>query len=185
MKDSRTSTHSQRLSSTFEALLEIPEAEITSIPVVKSEQLPIRSSIDIPVSVQELLYGSKAAGVGTSSKPLDYKNEIISSIEEAVRPRKDTTTSARLHSILFQRRSQTYKSLVEKPKNFIKGSEEAVGPKEAQQPSGNSSSLHKHQKKGSRPQRTIRRERKIKRERPSSIGTRLTIRITEFQGEKR
>ncbi|MBW0502248.1 hypothetical protein O181_041963 [Austropuccinia psidii MF-1] len=52
----------------LQTLLESPEAEISNIPVVASEQIQGRSSGGIPVSIQELVYASKAAGVGTSYK---------------------------------------------------------------------------------------------------------------------
>ncbi|MBW0520307.1 hypothetical protein O181_060022 [Austropuccinia psidii MF-1] len=68
------------LSRTFETLLESPEGYITAIPVVKPRSFPTGNSGDIPVSVQELVYGGKEAGVGTSSKSLDRKNELLSSI---------------------------------------------------------------------------------------------------------
>ncbi|MBW0565617.1 hypothetical protein O181_105332 [Austropuccinia psidii MF-1] len=85
MENSRAYTSVQRLASTFQNLIESPEAELTVIPVIRSEQLPPRSSRDIAVSVQGMLYGSKAEGVGTSSKPLHRENELISSSERAIR----------------------------------------------------------------------------------------------------
>ncbi|MBW0538197.1 hypothetical protein O181_077912 [Austropuccinia psidii MF-1] len=78
MEDARDLTSSQRLASTFYTLIESPEAEINAIPVVRSEQFPTGNSGNIPVSVQELVYGSKAAGVETSAKPLDRHNEVLS-----------------------------------------------------------------------------------------------------------
>ncbi|MBW0532938.1 hypothetical protein O181_072653 [Austropuccinia psidii MF-1] len=65
MKDARASTSSQRLPSTFETLIESPEAYINSITVVRTKSFPTGNSEDIAVSVQELVYGHKAAGVGT------------------------------------------------------------------------------------------------------------------------
>ncbi|MBW0476470.1 hypothetical protein O181_016185 [Austropuccinia psidii MF-1] len=69
--DAKTSNSSQILASIFETLLDSPEADLTSIPVVRSEPFPNVNSRNIPVSVQEVVCGSKTAGVGTSSKPLD------------------------------------------------------------------------------------------------------------------
>ncbi|MBW0561989.1 hypothetical protein O181_101704 [Austropuccinia psidii MF-1] len=46
------------------------------------------SQRDIPVLVQELVYFSKAEGVGTSSKFLDRLNELLPSIEEVHGPKK-------------------------------------------------------------------------------------------------
>ncbi|MBW0564493.1 hypothetical protein O181_104208 [Austropuccinia psidii MF-1] len=66
-EDARTSTSSQRLVSTFDTLIESPEAFITAITAVRPESFPSDSNRDITVSVQELLHGSKEAGVGTSS----------------------------------------------------------------------------------------------------------------------
>ncbi|MBW0553007.1 hypothetical protein O181_092722 [Austropuccinia psidii MF-1] len=113
MEDSQTSTSAQRLASTFEPLIESPEADINAI-AVRPESLPTGSSRDIPVSVQELVYCSKAARVGTSPKSLDRHPELIYSNQ----------------------------SLVEKPKHVIRGSEEEVGPRQAQHPSGSSPSIH-------------------------------------------
>ncbi|MBW0574652.1 hypothetical protein O181_114367 [Austropuccinia psidii MF-1] len=75
MEDPRTSTSSQSLASPFENFIEIPEADLTAIPVVRPESFPTGNSGDIPVSVKELVYGGKAAGVGTSANPLDRNNE--------------------------------------------------------------------------------------------------------------
>ncbi|MBW0575267.1 hypothetical protein O181_114982 [Austropuccinia psidii MF-1] len=78
MEDARTSTSSQRLARTFDTLIESPEADITAIPVVRPESFPTGNIKNIPVSIQELVYGRNAAVVGTSSKSLDRHNELIS-----------------------------------------------------------------------------------------------------------
>ncbi|MBW0490705.1 hypothetical protein O181_030420, partial [Austropuccinia psidii MF-1] len=78
MEDARASTSSKRLASTFETLLESPEYYITGIPSVRHELFPTGNSGDIPVSVQELAYGSKEAVVGTSAKSLNRENELLS-----------------------------------------------------------------------------------------------------------
>ncbi|MBW0553162.1 hypothetical protein O181_092877 [Austropuccinia psidii MF-1] len=143
MEDARTSTSSKRLASTFETLLETPEAEITSIPVVKPEPFPAGNNRDIPISAQELVYGGKAAGVGTSAKSWDRHNELLSSSEEIDGPRKDRRTSAGLDTHFLQRKSPTDKSLAERPEHVVRGPEVEVGPRKRQQPSGSSSSLHK------------------------------------------
>ncbi|MBW0541654.1 hypothetical protein O181_081369 [Austropuccinia psidii MF-1] len=70
MEDSRTSTSSQRLARTFDTLIESPEADITAISI-RPESLSTGNNRDIPVSVQELVYGIKTARVGTSPKSLD------------------------------------------------------------------------------------------------------------------
>ncbi|MBW0585911.1 hypothetical protein O181_125626 [Austropuccinia psidii MF-1] len=141
MEDARTSTSSQRLASTFETLIESPEADITSI-AVRPESFPTGSSGDLPVSVQELVYGHKTARVGTSPKSLDRHNELLSSSEEVHGARKDRRTSEGLDTNVLQRTSPTDKSLVEKPKYVIRGSEEEVGPRQGKQPSGSSPSIH-------------------------------------------
>ncbi|MBW0503389.1 hypothetical protein O181_043104 [Austropuccinia psidii MF-1] len=82
MEDSRASTSSQRLVNTFETLLESSEACITAIPVFRPESFPTGSNRDIPVSVQELLYGGKedewellpSLCIGTMSSYLQVKN---------------------------------------------------------------------------------------------------------------
>ncbi|MBW0571548.1 hypothetical protein O181_111263 [Austropuccinia psidii MF-1] len=78
MEDARNSTSSQRLASTFDTLIESPDADIIVIPIFRLEPFPTHNNRDIPVSVQELIYGSKAAQVGTSAKYLDSKNELLS-----------------------------------------------------------------------------------------------------------
>ncbi|MBW0507891.1 hypothetical protein O181_047606, partial [Austropuccinia psidii MF-1] len=48
---------------------------------------------DIPVSVKELVYGSKTTTVGASPKSLDRHHELISSSEEVHGAGKDKGTS--------------------------------------------------------------------------------------------
>ncbi|MBW0474044.1 hypothetical protein O181_013759 [Austropuccinia psidii MF-1] len=145
MEDARTSTSSQRLERTFETLLESPEPYITAIPVVRPESFPTGNSGDIPVSVQPLVYGGQTGGVETSSKSLDRDHELLYSSKEALAPRKDRSPSEGLEIHVSQRKSLKYKGLVEKQKHLFRGSEEIVGPKEAQQPSGSSPSLYKQE----------------------------------------
>ncbi|MBW0594052.1 hypothetical protein O181_133767, partial [Austropuccinia psidii MF-1] len=74
MEDVRTSTSSQRLASTFDTLIESPEADITAIAVVRPGSRSTGNNRDIQVSVQELVDGSKRARVGTSPKALDRQH---------------------------------------------------------------------------------------------------------------
>ncbi|MBW0582760.1 hypothetical protein O181_122475 [Austropuccinia psidii MF-1] len=141
MEDARTSTSSQQLASIFETLIESPEADITPISV-RTESFPTGSSGDLPVSLQELVYGRKTARVGTSPKSLDRHNDFISSSEEVYGARKDRGASEGLDTNVLQRTSPTDKSLVEKPKYFIRGSEEEAGPRQGKQPSESSPSIH-------------------------------------------
>ncbi|MBW0566152.1 hypothetical protein O181_105867 [Austropuccinia psidii MF-1] len=143
MEDARTSTSSQRLASTFEPLIESPEADITTI-AVRPESFPTGSSGDLPVSVQELVYGRQKARVGTSPKSLDRHNELLSS-SEVHWARKDRRTSKGLDTNVLQRTSPTDKSLVEKQKHVIRGSEEEVGPRQGKQPSGSSGSIRQQE----------------------------------------
>ncbi|MBW0555880.1 hypothetical protein O181_095595 [Austropuccinia psidii MF-1] len=144
MEDARTSTISQRLASTFDTLIESSEADITAILIVRPEPFPRGNNRDIPVSVQELVYGSKAAGVGTSAKSLDRHNELISPSEEVHGPRKDRGPSEGFDTHFLQRTRPTDRILVEKPKHFVRGEEE-VFPRKANQPCGSSPSLHKQE----------------------------------------
>ncbi|MBW0499577.1 hypothetical protein O181_039292 [Austropuccinia psidii MF-1] len=89
MEDARNSTSSQRLASTFETIIGSSEADITAIPTVRPEPFPKGNNRDILVSVQELVYGSKAAGLGTSTKSLYRIIELIYSSEEVHGPKKD------------------------------------------------------------------------------------------------
>ncbi|MBW0521014.1 hypothetical protein O181_060729 [Austropuccinia psidii MF-1] len=187
MEDARTSTSSQRLARTFDTLIESPEADITSIPVFRHEPFPTGNNRNIPVSVQELVYGGKAAGVGAYAKSLDRHNELISSSEEFHGPRKDRGSSEGLDTHVLQRTSPTDKSLVEKPKHVVRGPQEEVGPRKGQKaqwklPKPQQAKIHlnKCQRSERSPQRAIRRA--SKRQRPS--GTSLTHRTTEFPRKK-
>ncbi|MBW0567513.1 hypothetical protein O181_107228 [Austropuccinia psidii MF-1] len=143
MGDATASTSSQRLARNVDTLIESPEADITSIPVVRPESFPAGNNRDIPVSVQELVYGGKEAGVGTSVKSLDRHNELLSSREDIHGPRKERRASEGLHTYVLQGKSPTDKILAEKQKHFVRGSEEEVVPRKGQHPSGSSPSLHK------------------------------------------
>ncbi|MBW0546153.1 hypothetical protein O181_085868, partial [Austropuccinia psidii MF-1] len=98
MEDARDSTSSQRLASTFDTLIESKEADITSISVVRPKSLSTGNNRDIPVSIQELVYGSKTERVGTSPKSLDRHHKLISSSEEVHGARKDRGTSEGLET---------------------------------------------------------------------------------------
>ncbi|MBW0482338.1 hypothetical protein O181_022053 [Austropuccinia psidii MF-1] len=112
-------------------------------PVVRPEPFPTGNNRNISVSLQELFYGIKAEGVETSAKSFDRHNELISSSEEVHVPRKNRGSSEGLDTHVLQRASPKDKSLVKKPKHFVRGPEEQVGPRKGQQPSGSSPSLHK------------------------------------------
>ncbi|MBW0541901.1 hypothetical protein O181_081616 [Austropuccinia psidii MF-1] len=112
-------------------------------------------------------------------------NELISSSEQALRPIRYRGSSESLDSNFYQRESITDKTLLEKPKHVIRGSEEAVFPKEEQKPRESSSSLHKCQIQAINPQIPTRRGRKRQRERPSPSGKSLPLIITELQREER
>ncbi|MBW0582551.1 hypothetical protein O181_122266 [Austropuccinia psidii MF-1] len=192
MEDSITSTSSQRLASTFYTLIESPEADITAIPVVRPESFPTGNNRNIPVSIQELVYGCKAAGVGTSKKSLDRHNELISSSEEVHGPRKDKGPSEVLDTHVLQRKIPTDKSFVERPNHVVRGPAEEVDPRKGIQPSGSSLSLHKQKyaskraKKGKEnPKRTSQRESKRKKERQSPSGTSITHRSIELPRKRR
>ncbi|MBW0498954.1 hypothetical protein O181_038669 [Austropuccinia psidii MF-1] len=143
MADARTSTSLQRLARTFETLIESPEADITAIAVVRPESLSKGNNRDIPVSVQELVYGGKEERVGTSPKSLDRHHELISSSEEVHGIRKDRRTSEGLDTLVLQRKSPTAKIFVKAPKNVIRGPEEEAGQRKGKKPSGSSPSLCK------------------------------------------
>ncbi|MBW0574466.1 hypothetical protein O181_114181 [Austropuccinia psidii MF-1] len=143
MEDSRTSTSAYRLAINFENLIESPAADITAIPVVRPESFPPGNNRNIPVSIQEQVYGGKAAGVGTSAKSLDMQNKLIYSSEEVHGHRRDRGSFEGSDTHVLQRTSPTDKSLVEKPRHVLRGPEEEVGPRKGQQPSGSSPSLQK------------------------------------------
>ncbi|MBW0528726.1 hypothetical protein O181_068441 [Austropuccinia psidii MF-1] len=88
MEDAKSSTSSQRLASTFDTLIESPGAEIIANAVVRPESLSTGNNRDIPVSVQELVYGRKTAIVGNSPKSLHRNHELISSRKTFMGPEK-------------------------------------------------------------------------------------------------
>ncbi|MBW0547962.1 hypothetical protein O181_087677 [Austropuccinia psidii MF-1] len=96
------------LASTFDTLIESPKADITAIPVAGAEQILAGRNRNIPVSVQELLYGGKAAGVGTSFKLVDRGNELLTSSKEDFGPRKDKRPYEGLDTHVLQRKSLKY-----------------------------------------------------------------------------
>ncbi|MBW0558528.1 hypothetical protein O181_098243 [Austropuccinia psidii MF-1] len=145
MEDARASTSYQRLASTFDSLIESPEADITAIAVVRPESLSTGNNRDIPVLIHELVYVGKEARVRTPPKSLDRHHELISSSAKVHGARKDRGTSEGLDTHVLQSKIPTDKSLVEKPKPVIRGPEQEVGPREGKQPSGSSPSLQKQQ----------------------------------------
>ncbi|MBW0579304.1 hypothetical protein O181_119019 [Austropuccinia psidii MF-1] len=184
MQDARASTSFQRLASTLYTLIESTRAEIATITVLRSEQLPGRSNRDIPVSVEQPAYGGKELGGGTSSNNLYQENELRSSSENVLGPIKDTRASTRMEFNFLKRVSQKYNSLVEKPKHIIRESEEGAGPK-GKHPCGTTPkplhariNLQSCQKKTSKPHRRNRRARKRQRERAILNRTRLILNIT-------
>ncbi|MBW0476542.1 hypothetical protein O181_016257 [Austropuccinia psidii MF-1] len=142
MEDARASTSSQMLARTFDTLIEIQEADITAIPVVRPESCPTGNNRNIQVSLQKLIFGGKSGGLGTSAKYLDKKNELISSSEGVHGPRKDRESSKGLNTHFLQSTNPTDKSLVEKTKPVVREPDAEFAPRKGQQPSCSSSSLH-------------------------------------------
>ncbi|MBW0539953.1 hypothetical protein O181_079668 [Austropuccinia psidii MF-1] len=184
MEDARTSTSSQRLHRTFDTLIESPEADITAIFVFRPESFPTGKNRNIPVSIQELVYGGKAAGFGTSAKSLDRHNELITSSQEFHGPRKDRESSEGLDTHVLQRTSPTDKSFFLKYKaccqrtrrrSWLK--ERTIAQWKLPKPPQAKIHLNKFQTRERKPQRTIRRE--------SPCGTSLTHRTKEFLRKRR
>ncbi|MBW0495005.1 hypothetical protein O181_034720 [Austropuccinia psidii MF-1] len=192
MEDARTLTSSQSLATTFQNFIESPEADITDIPFVRPEFFPTGNNKNIPVSIEDLVYGGKAAVVGTSAKYFDRQNELISSSKEAHGPRKDRGSSEGLNTHVLERTPPTDKSLVQKIKHFVRGPEEEVVPRKGHKPGWKLPKpqqekvrLKKCQKRESKRQRTIRRASKRERERQFQSGRSLTHRNTEFPRKRR
>ncbi|MBW0524886.1 hypothetical protein O181_064601 [Austropuccinia psidii MF-1] len=74
--------------------------------------VPKGNNRDIPFSVQELFYGGKTAGMGTSAKYLDRKNKLLSSGSKFHGPRKYRGPSEFLETHVLQRTIPTDKSMV-------------------------------------------------------------------------
>ncbi|MBW0539523.1 hypothetical protein O181_079238 [Austropuccinia psidii MF-1] len=137
MEDARAFT------STFDTLIKSPEADITAIPVVRTQSFPTGSNRDIPFSVQKLVYDSQPERARTSPKCLDRHHELISSSEEFHGARKYRGTSEGLDTHVLQRTSPTDKILVQRLEHAIREPEEEIGPRKGKQPSGSSPSLQK------------------------------------------
>ncbi|MBW0506501.1 hypothetical protein O181_046216 [Austropuccinia psidii MF-1] len=60
-------------------------------------------------------------------------NKLLHPSKEILGPRKDTGTSERLDTNVFERNSITDKSLVKKPENIIRRSEERQNPSRSSQ----------------------------------------------------
>ncbi|MBW0541080.1 hypothetical protein O181_080795, partial [Austropuccinia psidii MF-1] len=97
---------------------ELPPVPKAPITVVRTEPFPAGRNRDIPVSVQELVYGGKAAGMGTSAKSLNRQNEPLSSSEEVHGPKKDRRASEGLDTHFLQGTSPTDKSLIKNQSMF-------------------------------------------------------------------
>ncbi|MBW0578085.1 hypothetical protein O181_117800 [Austropuccinia psidii MF-1] len=148
IEDARASTSSQRLAINFYTLIESGEAEITAIPVVRPEPFPTGKNRNIPVSIQELVYGGNAAGVGTSAKSLDMHNELISSSEEVHGPRK-----ARLknQSMLSEnQKKKLAKKKVKSPVEAAKSPQEKIHLNKCQIRQANPKEHSEGQEKGKR-----------------------------------
>ncbi|MBW0543322.1 hypothetical protein O181_083037 [Austropuccinia psidii MF-1] len=161
---------------------------IPNLPPVPKDLNHFHQAAIVPVSVKKLVYGSKAAGVGTSSKYLDRHNELLSTSEEFHGPRKNRRTSEGLDTHVLQETSPIDESLVEKPKHVVRGPEEAVGPRKGKQPSGSSPSLHKQNststsaKQGqANPKEKAKGKGKVK----IQVEKSLTHRITESPRRRR
>ncbi|MBW0570247.1 hypothetical protein O181_109962, partial [Austropuccinia psidii MF-1] len=125
---------------------------------------------NIPVSIPELVYGGKAAGVGSSSKSLDRHNELISPSDNVRGPRKDRGCSEGLDTHVLKRKSPTDKILVQKPKNPVRRPEEGVFPRKGEHPSGSSPSLHKLWKGKAQVKQALPTELQNSQEREDSHG---------------
>ncbi|MBW0541171.1 hypothetical protein O181_080886 [Austropuccinia psidii MF-1] len=79
--------------------------------------------------------------MGTSSKPLDRDNELIYLKEEALGPRKDPVASEGMDTNVLEGTGPKDQILVEKQKNFVRGSEERVGPNKGKHTCGSSSGI--------------------------------------------
>ncbi|MBW0483282.1 hypothetical protein O181_022997 [Austropuccinia psidii MF-1] len=113
MEDARASSSSQRLPRTFETLLGSLESDMTAIPHARSEEFSTGNSENIPVSVQELVYLRKAAGVGVSSQLVDRDNELLPTSKEVLSPVNDKRPSEGLDTHVFQRTTSKDESFVE------------------------------------------------------------------------
>ncbi|MBW0512273.1 hypothetical protein O181_051988 [Austropuccinia psidii MF-1] len=96
--------------------------------------VPKGNSGDIPVSVQELVYGSKTVGVGTSSKSLDRKNELLSSSEEFNRPNKTQDLWKGWTPISCKGQVQKIKAWLKKQSIFSEDQKKELAPKKDNSP---------------------------------------------------
>ncbi|MBW0485190.1 hypothetical protein O181_024905 [Austropuccinia psidii MF-1] len=145
MEDARTSNSAQRLFNTFETLIERPEADITAILILDLNHFK-QATIEIyqPQYKNWFMEAKQqewellpSLWIGTMSSYLQVKNFKSMEIQR---------TFWGLDTHVLQRTSPTDRSLVEKPKDFVRGPGEEVGPRKGQQPCGSSSSLNKCKK---------------------------------------
>ncbi|MBW0523976.1 hypothetical protein O181_063691 [Austropuccinia psidii MF-1] len=191
MEDSRTSNSFQRLASTFDTIIEIPEADITAIPAFRPESFVTGNNRNIPVSTQELVYGNKAAEVRTSARYLDRNNELVSSSKYVHGPRKDKDLLKGWTPISCKGQVQKIKDWL-KNQSMLSEDQKRSWPKErttAQwklpNPPQAKITLKRCQRRERNAQRTIRRESKRKRGSQSPSRKILTHRTTEFPRKRR
>ncbi|MBW0521257.1 hypothetical protein O181_060972 [Austropuccinia psidii MF-1] len=145
---------------------------------------------DIPVSVQELVYGIKAAGVGTFEKYLDRHNELIFSSEEVHEPRNYSGPSGGWTPMSCKGQVQQIKawfknqSLLseDQQKKLAQGKENS--PVEAPQASTIKNLPQQGKKRTSNTQRAIRRARKRKRERQIPVEKALHSELQNYKQRK-
>ncbi|MBW0542403.1 hypothetical protein O181_082118 [Austropuccinia psidii MF-1] len=154
---------------------------------LRHEPFPEGKNRNIQFSVQELVYCGKAAGVGTSAKTLDRNNELISSSEEVHGPRKDIGHSEGLDIHACQRKSPTDKSLVEKPKHFLRGPEKEAVPRKGKQPCGSPSSTHKQESASSsakQGQASLKEQSEVKAKGKIQVEQDLTTELQNYKESK-
>ncbi|MBW0470271.1 hypothetical protein O181_009986 [Austropuccinia psidii MF-1] len=176
MEDARASTSSQRLARTLNTLLERPQADRTSISVIRDEQLSEGSSGNIPVSLQELVYGGKAAGMGTPDQLVDRNNELLPSIKEVIIPRKDSRLSEGLDTHVCKGKVQEIKAWLKNQSILSEDQKKEKSPVEAPQASTSKNPPQQVSRKGKKAQRA--------RKRQSPSRKSLTFRAPVFQRNK-
>ncbi|MBW0475736.1 hypothetical protein O181_015451 [Austropuccinia psidii MF-1] len=142
-----------------------------------------QSNRDIPGSVQELVYGSKATGVGTLSKSLDRHNELKSSSEEVHRHGKYRVPSGGWTPMSYKGQVQQIKAWLKKKRILSEDQEKKLAqgkdnsPVEAPQASTSSKKDKQYPKSNKKCKKNAKGKKNL-----NVKG--LTRRLTELQRKK-
>ncbi|MBW0582623.1 hypothetical protein O181_122338 [Austropuccinia psidii MF-1] len=125
LEDARTAPHSPRsVPTNFDVN---SEPELIEGNVLRDEKLSSGSHRNISVPLQKLVQSSKRRGVGNMAKNFAGGHELLLTHQEISGSGEEHRTLRRVEHIVFQRKGQKDKELVEEPNSFICRAEEGIG----------------------------------------------------------